>query len=341
MKVLVTGATGFVGAHTVAALLAAGHDARLLVRTPERVAPALAPLGVADQVEIISGDVTDASSVRTALAGCDAVIHAAALVTFDRREAERARHVNVEGTRTVLTEASQAGLDPVVYVSSVSALHPPTQPVLTPDSPVQASAELYAGSKAGGELVARQLQSEGAPVVITYPGGVWGPNDPNFGEQTRGVMWIAKLAYVPQTTGGYLMIDVRDLGAVHAAALVAGRGPKRYMAGGNFFTGNELAALVSSVLSRRVVATFSPGWMLRAVGRAGDAVQSRIKVQLPFTAEGMATLVRTVPTDDALTKKELALVWRDPAVTVADTIRWLGTSGRISARQAGRVAPSK
>ena len=113
------------------------------------------------------------------------------------------------------------------------------------------------------------------------------------------------------------------------------------MAGGNFFNGKELAALVSSVLGRRVLAAFSPGWTLRAIGRAGDAVQARLNVQLPFTAEGMATLVRTVPTDDGLTKKELDLDWRDPAITVADTIRWLCTSGHVSARQAGRLARSE
>ena len=74
------------------------------------------------------------------------------------------------------------------------------------------------------------------------------------------------------------------------------------------------------------------------MGRAGDAVQSRLNVQLPFTAEGMATLVRTVPTDDSLTKAELGLQWRDPATTVADTMRWLYRSGHLSARQVGRLA---
>jgi dihydroflavonol-4-reductase len=338
MKVLVTGATGFVGAHTVAALRHAGHEPRLLVRDPGRAGPALEPLGVAGDVELVTGDVTDGASVKDAVAGCDAAIHAAAVVTFDRRDAERANRVNVEGTRTVLGAARDAGLDPIVYVSSVSALHPPTEAVLTRRSPVIPNAELYAGSKAGGELVARALQEEGAPVVITYPGGVWGPNDPNLGEQTRGVIWMLKLAYVPQTSGGYLMVDVRDLGRVHAAALVPGRGPRRYMAGGTFFNGKQLAALVSSVTGRRLVATFSPGWSLRAAGRVGDAIQQRWKGQLPFTAEGMATLVRSVPTDDRETLEELGVAWRDPAVTVTDTVRWLYQQGRLSSRQAGRVA---
>ena len=82
MKVLVTGGTGFVGSHSVRAIIDAGHDLRLLVRVPARLAPALEPLGVRD-VEHVVGDATDARSVRRAIDGCDAVLHAAAV--FQRR----------------------------------------------------------------------------------------------------------------------------------------------------------------------------------------------------------------------------------------------------------------
>jgi nucleoside-diphosphate-sugar epimerase len=336
MKVLVTGGTGFVGAHTVAALIASGHTARLLVRTPSRVAPALDPLGVTDGVETVTGDITDRASVEAAVEGCDAAIHAAAVVSFDRRNAARTSEINVEGTRTVLGTAWRAGLDPILYVSSVSALHPPTGPVLTPSSPVTPPSEVYAGSKAAAELAARDLQEQGAPVVITYPGGVWGPHDPNIGESTRGTIWLLRLGIVPQTGGGYLLVDVRDLGRVHVAALVAGQGPRRYMAGGTWFTGKELAALVSSVTGRRIVSTPSPGWSLRATGRIGDRIQSLLKIELPFTAEGMATIVRSVPTDDSATHDELGVAWRDPAVTVSDTLRWLLADGHLTRRQVGR-----
>ena len=90
MLVLVTGATGFIGSHAVAALRRDGHDVRILVRHPDRVAPALEPHGVTASVVI--GDMTDPRSVATAVSGCDAVIHA----------------------------AGEVGLDPVVYTSTVT-----------------------------------------------------------------------------------------------------------------------------------------------------------------------------------------------------------------------------
>jgi nucleoside-diphosphate-sugar epimerase len=83
MKVLVTGGTGFVGSHSVAALVSRGHQVRLLVRSRDRVARSLSPLGVAD-VESVVGDVTVPQSVEEVMAGCDAVLHAAAVYSLDR-----------------------------------------------------------------------------------------------------------------------------------------------------------------------------------------------------------------------------------------------------------------
>jgi nucleoside-diphosphate-sugar epimerase len=223
-------------------------------------------------------------------------------------------------------------------VSSVSALHPPSEPVLTRDSPVGMTDEVYASSKAGGEVAARELQAAGGPVVITYPGGIWGPHDPNLGEQTRAVVWMARLPMIPETAGGYLIVDVRDVGAVHTACMVPGLGPRRYTAGGTFFTGVGLAQLFRRVTGRRSVAAPAPRVVLHALGQVGDLVNHRLTFPLPFTAEGMDTLVRSVPTDDGPVRDELGVTWRDPEVTVADTLRWLHRQGHLSARLVGRLA---
>ena len=336
MRVLVTGGTGHVGAHTVAALTAAGHQVRLLVRNPAKLAIALGPLGLAEPDHLV-GDVTDPASVSAAVAGCDAAVHAAAVVTFERSRVAEAARVNSEATRRVLGTAVDGGLDPVVYVSSVSAFHPPVDKVLTRDSPVGVSDEVYAGTKAGGEAAARELQGGGAPVVITYPGGIWGPFDPNFGEQTRAVVWMARTPILPDV-GGYLVVDVRDVAAIHTACMVPALGPRRYTAGGTFFTGSELARLFSAVTGRRAMGAPTPPVVLRGLGRIGDLVNVRLRLPLPFTVEGMDTLVRSVPTDDSATKQELGVAFRPASETVADTLRWLYAEGRLSARLVGRVA---
>jgi dihydroflavonol-4-reductase len=83
MRVLITGGSGFVGSHAVAALRAAGHDLRLLVRSQERARAVLTRLGLAHDVELVQGDVTNESAVAGALSGCDAVLHAASVYSFD------------------------------------------------------------------------------------------------------------------------------------------------------------------------------------------------------------------------------------------------------------------
>jgi dihydroflavonol-4-reductase len=187
MRILVTDGTGFVGCHTVAALREAGHEVRLLVRKPERLAPALEPVGVdPDRMDAVVGDVTDAALVREAVAGCNAVVHVAGVWSLDPRRAGEIQRVNAPGTENVLSAAAEAGLDPIVHVSSYSALLPRrSERPLDGGSPVGAPPGPYAASKAASEAVARGLQDEGAPVAITYPGMVWGPHDPHVGETSR------------------------------------------------------------------------------------------------------------------------------------------------------------
>src|SRR5262245_37768099 len=182
MRLLVTGGTGYVGSHSIAALVAAGHRVRVLARSPERIPAALEPLGV-DDVETAIGDVTDPAAVEGALEGCEAALHAASVFSMDPRRAEEMRAVNVRGTEIVLAAAHRQGLDPIVFLSSELALLPPASgAVLTPDMRVGQPGWPYSLSKADSELVAHKYQALGAPVVSVMPVAVWAPQDPHFGE---------------------------------------------------------------------------------------------------------------------------------------------------------------
>jgi NAD(P)-dependent dehydrogenase (short-subunit alcohol dehydrogenase family) len=104
MRVLVTGATGYLGSHAAAAVVRSGHDVRALVRSPDRVATSLGPLGVSVP-DVAVGDITDPASIEAALTGCDAVVHAASVYSLDPRDAPVIAATNVRGTETVLGAA--------------------------------------------------------------------------------------------------------------------------------------------------------------------------------------------------------------------------------------------
>ena len=120
MQVLVTGGTGFVGSHVARQLQAAGHSVRLLVRSPGKARDWYEKLG-APVPQLVTGDITDVDTVRGALAGCDAVVHAAAGTPMGSTR-QQLFEVNVGGTRNVVGSALQQGIRHVVCVSSITAI---------------------------------------------------------------------------------------------------------------------------------------------------------------------------------------------------------------------------
>ena len=338
VRVLVTGGTGFVGAHSVKALVDAGHDVRLLVRSPDRIATNVRPLGVAD-VDFAVGDMTDADAVTGAMAGCDAVLHAAAVVALDRRRADEILAANPEGARVVIGTAVERGLDPIVYVSSASALFSPGIDLLHAELPPADVDNAYGRSKATAEHYVRRLQDDGAPIAVTYPGGVIGPPAGNaFGEFADSVVTILQYGVIPLRDGSLALIDARDLGAIHAAAMQPGRGPRRYMCGGHFLTMTEYAALLGEVTGRSFPVVPTPPAAMRGIGRALDAVTRVLPFDTIFTEEAMSILTQWVPSDDRLVEAELGVTLRPPTESLAAAIRGLHDAGRVSTRLVGSVA---
>ncbi|HEX4432930.1 MAG TPA: NAD-dependent epimerase/dehydratase family protein [Frankiaceae bacterium] len=330
---MVTGGTGFVGSHTLAALHAAGHKVTLLARSVERANRMLDARAIdRGDVTIVAGDILDIEAVSDSLTGCEAVVHAAAVVGIDGAKAEQARATNERGARNVLGAAVDLGLDPIVYISSISALFHPGGPVLlTAHTPVAPAMGPYAASKAACERYARELQAGGAPVVCVYPGGVLGPDDPSGSEAMRGAIIWRRLTMI-RLDSGYLLVDVRDIADVITAALTAGKGPRRYLAGHHYVPWSELCDLVAEVTGREVHRLPMTGPILRGLGRGGDVVRKVIPFTLPLSREAMEAASLMVPMDDQATIDELGIEFRSPRETLRDAYRWLYESGRIPAR---------
>src|SRR4051794_18302709 len=339
MRILVTGGTGYVGSHTVAALVRAGHDVTLLARSPDRVAPALEPLGVdPGAVATALGDITDADAVERAMRGQDAVVHGASVFSMDARKADEMNAVNVAGTELVLATAERLGLDPIVYVSSELALLPPARgEVLTPDSPTGRAPTPYCRSKAESEDVARKFQERGVPVVAVMPAAIWGPQDPHFGEGVLLCRNVLRGSYPVVMDGGMHIADVRDVAAAHVAVMEPGRGPRSYLVAGHYVTMKDIQRILGELTGRRIGSVTMPRGFLSAFGKAADWAQQRMDRRLPWTYEGIWVLNTRARCDDSRTRAELGLVPRDIRETFADTVRWLVSVGSLTPKQAGKL----
>ena len=344
-RVLVTGAAGFVGVHTVATLLREPQNfiVRALVRSPQKLAQALAAFGIStDAIELALGDITDAAAVKVALSGCDAVVHAAGFFAYgDPAAVTRMQETNVEGTRCVLTQAADAGMDPIVHVSSYLAQFPPRGKIQTADDPVTQPGSPYARTKADAERVARALQESGAPVVILYPGAIQGPLDPTFGATPAYVATAIRDRNWLVTSAGRCYIDVRDVAALVRATLVPGLGPRRFMCGGPYETDAAVLALLRELTGRDIRAQRVPDAVLRVIGRLGDLYRRLTGRQPRIDYDVAMVLTRSVPCDDAAAMTLLGRPFREFRDSMEELLVWMRHAGHLSAEEAGPVLTAK
>jgi nucleoside-diphosphate-sugar epimerase len=338
MRILVTGGTGMVGSHTAAALVQAGHSVRFLARTPARVAPILEALGVRD-FDVVAGDVTDRAAVAKALEGCDALLHAAALLTFDRARIDDMLHTNIEGTRNLLELAHERSLDPIVMVSSTQAVWMPGVGELTAELPIATPHDPYSRSKAAAERIARDLQAKGAPVVTLYPSAVWGPDNPTLGDQITTIFAMVRGGYFLSVEGGIPIVDVRDVAQAIRRTMEPGRGPRRYMLAGHYRSHDELRELISRIRGKPLLKAPIPAGLLRWVGRLCDVLRDRFGFD-PGAISGEAMLLATsaVRGDSSRTLAELGLELRPLEETIEAQMRWMYEHGHLSARHVGTLA---
>lgn len=337
MRILLTGGTGLLGSYTALALRGAGHDVRLLVRSPAKVTTVFAPHG-AEVDDVVTGDITDRASIEAALDGCDAVVHAAAVTSVQRTRAAEVLATNEAGVRNVVGASLDAGLDPVVHISSVGALFPPDTPLVGPDTEVASANSAYGRSKAAAERYVRDLQADGAPVTIVYPGGIWGPHDPNLGPNLQAVVTNYESGTPIVKGSGWSVVDVRDVADLIVAAVTSDRAGGRYVLGGHSPDTDQLNRVLTEVGGRKVRRIPMPGGLLRGIGRFNDALMRVLPLDLAITGEGMQYLTRWPGSDDTAALDLLGRDLRPLPETVEDSVRWLVAAGHLDPKYAPALA---
>ncbi len=325
MKALVTGATGFVGAHVVRALIDEGHSARALHRSSSKL-DALAGLSY----ERALGDVTDLDSLRAAAEGCDWVFHVAAVADYWRADRARLMDVNVEGTRRVLQAARETGVKRVVFTSSAAAVgFRDDRPASEADAfNLQPDRFPYGYSKALAEAVVGEAVQAGQEVVIVNPVVVMGPGDLNV-ISGDFVLKIKRLGWtVPVPPGGVAVIDVRDVARMQIAAARQGQVGERYILGAANYKYADWFALIAEVVGASRPGLPLPAWALPLLADLIDAAQ-RFGIALPVDGNQTRLGARDIFFDCSKAWRELAAPQIDMRQSVADTYGWYLEHGYV------------
>ncbi len=332
MRILVTGATGLIGSHIALALMNAGHDVRLLVRNPQLATAHFLNFGELS-FQLTQGDMCDKQAVEQALENCEAVVHCAAMVGLDAKNAAQMFTNNLTGIDNVIGTAVTQQLKTIIYISSASALYTANTGGINEKSALGTAQTAYTRSKIESEKRVRQYQESGAPIIILYPVGVFGPNDPKLSEGNNALIKFVSL-FVPLTTSGLQCVDARDI-AVITSQLIARGGAEnpvddRYILGGHFITWVHFADLLEKILDRKIRKMQLHPQLLLFMGIIMDLIKRVIPNTFPMTYESMNYVTRWAIADSRHTQKVLNFQFRPLEETMRDTIIWLAAEGHLT-----------
>ena len=245
MRVFITGATGFVGAHVARKYASEGASLRLLTRQSSRL-DALAGL----DAETVVGDLREPEKLRTALSGCDTVVHVAADYRLWVRDPEQMYAANVDGTRELLRLARETGVQRVVYTSSVATMGFKSDgTIVNEDTPVSLADMIghYKRSKFLGEQEAIKAAKAGQHVMILNPTTPVGPGDAKPTPTGRIIVDFLNKKFPAYVDTGLNLVDVDEVARMHVEALDHGTPGERYILGGENLTLKQILDRMSAI----------------------------------------------------------------------------------------------
>lgn len=325
MTVVVTGATGHIGANLVRALIQEGRPTRCLVHVSHASLQGL-------DVELVHGDICDVESLCKAFRGADVVYHLAAIISLSMSDWPRLEAVNVNGTRNVIEACLRTGVRRLVHFSSIHALvqEPFSSPVdETRPMSHALSCPPYDRSKAAGEREVRQAIGKGLDAVIINPTGVIGPYDFQPSHLGEVIISMAQNKLPALVTGGFDWVDARDVVAAALRAEEQAPAGARYLLSGHWVSMCDIAAMVGEITGRTEKKFVCPLWLAR-LGAPVIQVASRLSGKRPlYTSVSLRALKSNRNISHEKATRELGYQPRPFRETLVDTLRWFGENGKL------------
>jgi dihydroflavonol-4-reductase len=324
--VLVTGTSGFLGWHVARVLVERSYRVRALVREGSRIDEL--------DVERCSGDLRDASSLARAAAGCGLVFHVAADYRLWAKDPSELYRSNVEGTRNLLAAARDAGVDRVVYTSTVGCIGIPPGGIGNEDVPVSLDqmAGHYKRSKFQAEQVALEFARAGFPVVIVNPTAPIGDHDVKPTPTGKIVVDFLNGDMPAFIDTGLNVVDVRDTALGHLLACERGRPGERYILGSENLTLAQILAKLAEITGRkppRLRLPYAVAWSAGAVSTAWAGLTGT-PPRVPMEGVRMARKKMWVTHEKA--RRDLAFHPGPADIALARAVEWFRAPGHAAAR---------
>ena len=325
---LLTGATGFVGSAVARVLAARGHRLRLLVRpTSDRRNLA----GV--DAELSLGDLNDAASLARAAAGCRYVMHVAADYRFWVPDPDAMLRANVDGSVAVMRAAQAAGVERVVYCSSIAALGRTEDGTPADEETPTIEADFVGTYKRSKFLAERAVldlvRHEGLPAVVVNPAGPVGPRDIKptpTGKMIRDAAAGRIPAYI---NTGLNLVHVDDVAEGHALALERGRIGERYILGGENLLLKEVLALVADVVGRKPPTIELPEAVVWPAALFMEGLARLTGIPPMMTRDHLKMARKKMFFSSAKAMRELGYAPRPVRAAIEDAVAWFRANGML------------
>ena len=324
---LVTGASGFVGS-AIAATLRTRERCRVVAFV--RSSSPLTNLDPRDAV--VTGDLNDRASLSAALKGVRYLFHAAADYRLWARDPSEIFRNNVDGTRLVMEEALKAGVERIVYTSSVATLKIADGALASEDDPLgeDAAIGVYKRSKVAAErLVEAMIERDGLPAVIVNPSTPIGPRDVRPTPTGRIIIEAASGRMPGFVDTGLNLVHVDDVADGHLAALDRGRIGERYILGGENVLFADMLADIAHLVGRRPPGLKLSRRMLYPIAYGAELI-ARLGGGEPFaTVDGLRMAKKRMFFNDAKARRELGYGSRPYREGLRDAVIWFRAHGRL------------
>jgi dihydroflavonol-4-reductase len=326
MTVVITGATGHIGANLVRALIDKGRPTRCLVHENRRAIAGL-------DTEIIQGDVCDLESLCRAFHGAEVVYHLAANISLSMHDWSRLESVNVIGTRNVVEACLRCGVRRLVHFSSIHALA--QEPLSVPVDESRPLAESrrcppYDRSKAYAQKEVAFGLERGLDAVVIIPTAIIGPHDYQLSHFGEALLALAQRKLPALVTGGFDWVDVRDVveGAMRAEAQAPAGA--RYLLSGHWVSMCDIAAMVAEITGVSAPRFICPLWLAHLGVPVLTALDYLNGKRPLYTSVSLRALRSNRNISHQRATRELGYQPRPFRQTLIDTLRWFEENGRIT-----------